>query len=385
MAQIRCENVTKKFGPKTAVNNVSFNCADGEFLTIIGRAGAGKTTILEMIAGIKKPTSGSIFIDDKKVNDVPIQERDVAMVFEGYNLYPHFSVYENIAFPLRSPRNTPRLTFEEEKKRVLQIATFLGIHEYLGRKPQHLSGGQRQRVSLARALVREPQLYLLDEPIAHLDARLKFETQTTLKKLAARLGTTIIYVTHDYREALALSDRLLVLRNGTVEQIGTPEEIYNCPASDFTGRFIGDPPINLIDGAVFSKGGELFFQLIGKKVSIRIPARWREQLDAVTWESDGMRLTRLGIRADRVRLFHSRMSDDSFQGPVFATVREKGRMIITLQIENSLMLAETQDLTFDGNASEYWVELDQDSILLFQKTIDLHSHSSGDSASGRRV
>ncbi len=214
MADVRLENVVKMYGKKAAVRGVSFACKEGEFFSILGPTGAGKTTILKMIAGIENVTSGKIYFGGKVVNELPPQERNVSMAFETYNLYPHMNVYENVAFPLRAPRWRMKLTHEEERKRVEEITGFLGIDKLLDRLPQNLSGGQKQRVSLARALVRRAEVYLLDEPIAHLDAKLKFSTQTLLKEFARRYGSTIIYVTHDFREALALSDRMVILRRG---------------------------------------------------------------------------------------------------------------------------------------------------------------------------
>ncbi|MEJ2170882.1 MAG: ABC transporter ATP-binding protein [Desulfobacterales bacterium] len=269
MAGVRLENVTKKYGQKRAVKDLNLDCREGEFFSIVGPTGAGKTTILSMIAGIEEVTSGRIFFIDQEVSKLPPQERNVSMAFESYNLYPHMKVYDNIAFPLRAPRWNLRLSKQDERTRVEQIASFLGIDELLDRLPQHLSGGQKQRVSLARALVRKPEVYLLDEPIAHLDARLKFSTQTLLKEFATKYRSTIIYVTHDYREALGLSDRIAILNRGQIEQLGPPEEVYNQPATDFVGSLLGEPPMNLVDGAVTAKENQTFFE-VQKGAEIRL-------------------------------------------------------------------------------------------------------------------
>jgi len=259
MAEVRLENVSKLYGKKLAVNNVSFTCKEGKFFSIVGPTGAGKSTILKMIAGVEPVSSGTIYFNNRVVNGLPPQERNVSMAFETYNLYPNLNVYDNIAFPLRAPIRE-KLSKEEEKRKVEEIAGFLGIGELLDRKPQNLSGGQRQRVGLARALVRKPDVYLLDEPIAHLDARLKFSTQTLLKQFANEYKSTIIYVTHDYREALALSDELAVLRKGAIEQVAVPEYVYYTPATDFVGRMMGEPPMNLIDGEIIVQGDRIFFK-----------------------------------------------------------------------------------------------------------------------------
>jgi ABC-type sugar transport system ATPase subunit len=370
MAQIRFEHVIKKFGKKTAVNDVSFSCDNGEFFTIIGQAGAGKSTILNMVAGIVKPTSGDIYIDGTRVNNLPIQDRDIAMAFEGYNLYPHMSVYDNIAFPLRSPRVNPKMSASEEKRRVEEIADFLGIGNYLDRKPEHLSGGQKQRVSLARALIRPAQIYLLDEPIAHLDARLKFETQETLKRLAVKIGATIIYVTHDYREALSLSTRIMVLRGGAIEQIGTPKEVFYQPESDFVGHFIGNPPMNLLDGelAALSDGvrvqvtPDIGFSFTGGKAT---------KIASCAWKKDGKEWVRLGIRSDRIHIAKQPLSSFSAELPVFAIVREAIKSIVTFQLGSSLVQAESEDLTIGNVGTNLWIDFDKEGFSIFRNTIDL--------------
>jgi ABC-type sugar transport system ATPase subunit len=370
MAQIRFEHVTKKFGKKTAVADVSFCCDNGEFFTIIGQSGAGKSTMLNMVAGIVKPTSGSIYIDEKRVNDLPIQDRDIAMAFEGYNLYPHMSVYDNIAFPLRSPRVNPKLLPSEEKRRVEEIADFLGIGNYLDRKPEHLSGGQKQRVSLARALIRPAQIYLLDEPIAHLDARLKFETQETLKKLSVKIGATIIYVTHDYREALSLSNRIMVLRNGAIEQIGTPREVFYQPASDFVGHFIGNPPINLIDGEVFAAGDGVSVQ-VTPAVKFSFTGDKAAKIASCKWKDNSKEMIRLGIRSDRIRIAKKPMSDFSVELSVFAIVREAIKSIVTFQLGSVLIQAESEDLTIGNVGTNLWIDFDRESFSIFRNTIEL--------------
>lgn len=305
MAEVRLENVTKLYGRYMAINNMNFNCKEGEFLSIVGPTGAGKTTTLKMIAGIENVSSGTIYFNERPVNQLAPQERDVAMVFETYNLYPHLTVYDNVAFPLRAPGRKDKVSPEEERRRVTAIADSLGIMGLLDRMPQQLSGGQMQRVSLARALVRKAQVYLLDEPIAHLDARLRFSTQTILKEIAREIGSTTIYVTHDYREALALSDRMAVLRKGTIEQIGTPEEVYDSPATDFVGRFVGEPPINLIDGEVVTKDNKTFLA-VEDGFAVQIPDELVGSMKSLAWEEGGKLMARLGIRCDNIRIAEER-------------------------------------------------------------------------------
>ena len=369
MADVNVVNLTKRYGRHTAVNNISFSCKDGEFFSILGPSGAVKTTTLELLAGIKKPDSGKIFIGNRLVNDLPPQDRDVAMAFEEYSLYPHFSVYENIAFPLRAPSRKERLSSEEERRRVEEITALLGIGDLLQRSPQHLSGGQRQRVSLARAMVRVPKVYLLDEPIAHLDAKLKVSARTTLKKLANKLGVTIIYVTHDYREALGLSDRIMILNQGVSEQIGTPEEAYFSPSSDFVARLIGDPPINLIDGEVVKEEGKTFFK-VQDGLAFAIKDDLVSSMEEVIWEQNGRPKVRIGIRPQHVRLSNKMMSDNSFQLPVYAVEHEADRSIVTFEMEDNLVIAQVEKGSCD-TSEICWLEFEQNHLHFFKKTLAL--------------
>ena len=370
MAEVKLENVTKVYGRKLAINNVSFSCKEGEFFTIIGPAGAGKTTTLKMIAGIEKITSGTIYFNERPVNEMPPQERDVAMAFELYNLYPHFSVYDNIAFPLRAPARGEKLSRKEERQKVEEVADFLGVTELLDRKPVELSGGEKQRVSLGRAMIRKPQVYLLDEPIAHLDARLKFSTQTALKKLASQLGITIIYVTHDYREALALSDRVAVLRKGVIEQIGTPEEVYSAPATDFVGRFIGEPPINLIDGEVVTKDKKTFFKA-GDDFTIQIRDELVGEMEKAVRQEDDKRKVRLGIRCARIKVAKEKISDNSFQLPVYAVIHEARSTLVTFELKDTFLQAKIEATVDYGMSEKVWLDFDQGYLLFFEKTFEI--------------
>jgi multiple sugar transport system ATP-binding protein len=375
VAEVRLENVTKFYRRKHAVKGVSITCKEGEFLSIFGPTGAGKSTILKMIAGIEDVTSGTIYFNGRPVNDLPPQERNVSMAFETYNLYPHLNVYDNIAFPLRAPRWRLNLTHEEERRRVEEIADFLGIGELLERLPQYLSGGQKQRVSLSRALVRKPEVYLLDEPIAHLDARLKFSTQTLLKEFATKYRSTIIYVTHDYREALALSDRIAILRKGVIEQEGRPDEIYYTPASDFVGRLIGEPPMNLLDGEIVErdgktlfKAGESFTMPVGGDLAVRMKKAARQENDKS--------ITRLGIRCEYIKLGRKKISEDSFQLPVYAIVHEAESSIVTFELKDGFFYVRTREEKgySDYSLSEVvWLDFDQGHTYFFPKTMELSS------------
>jgi multiple sugar transport system ATP-binding protein len=242
MTEIRFEKVMKRFGETTVINETTLTIHKGEFFTFVGPSGCGKSTILNMIAGLEEVSSGEILFDGKVVNDLSPRDRDVAMVFQSYALYPHMNVYENIAFPLRM-KKAKRDFVEKEVKRV---ASLLGLHDLLMRRPKELSGGQRQRVALGRAIVRRPKVFLMDEPLSNLDARLRIETRTEIKRLHQELEITTVYVTHDQAEAMGLSDRIAVINQGLIEQCGTPPDVYERPASIFVGSFMGSIPMNLV-------------------------------------------------------------------------------------------------------------------------------------------
>src|ERR1700739_3226704 len=245
MAVVQTRNLTKVFkeGHLGAVNHVSFETREGEFLVFLGPSGSGKTTLLRMIAGLEIPTSGEILIGGQLVNDLSPRDRRIAMVFQSYALYPHLSVYKNIAFPLKAQK-VPK---EQHRKKVEWAAGLLGIGKLLDRKPRELSGGERQRVALARAIVREPAVFLLDEPLSNLDAKLRASAREELERFHRSVGTTSIYVTHDQVEAMAMGDRILVLNKGHVHQLGTPTEVYDDPADTFVATFLGSPPMNLVE------------------------------------------------------------------------------------------------------------------------------------------
>ena len=244
MASLQLKNITKKWDSLIGVENSNLEVKDREFIVFLGPSGCGKTTTMRMIAGLEAPTSGEIYIDDQIVNDLEPKDRDIAMVFQNYGLYPHLSVYENIRFPLKV-RKIDKSTHDEK---VRQAASLVELNDLLDRKPKELSGGQRQRVALARAVVREPKIFLMDEPLSNLDAKLRVSTRAQLKNLQYKLQVTTIYVTHDQIEAMTLADRVVVMSKGKIQQIGTPKEIYNHPINTFVASFIGSPCMNLIKG-----------------------------------------------------------------------------------------------------------------------------------------
>jgi len=249
MAEIRLKNVSKRWGSFVGVDNFNLDIADKEFLVLLGPSGCGKTTTMRMIAGLEDCSEGDIYIGDNRVNDLEPKDRDVAMVFQSYGLYPNMNVYDNIRFPLKV-RKVPT---SEHDTRVMRASAMVELDDFLHRKPAELSGGQRQRVALARAIVREPTVFLMDEPLSNLDAKLRVSTRAQIKNLQHALATTTIYVTHDQIEAMTLADRVVVMNAGLVQQVGTPTDIYDYPANTFVAGFIGSPAMNLMEGQM--KGG----------------------------------------------------------------------------------------------------------------------------------
>jgi len=264
MAQVRLANPSKRFPGVIAVNNVSLEIFDKEFLVLVGPSGCGKTTCLRMIAGLEESSDGEIWIGDRLVNDVSPKDRDIAMVFQNYALYPHMSVYENMAFGLKL-RKVPR---EEIARRVAEAAEMLGIQGLLKRRPKELSGGQRQRVAVGRAIVREPAVFLMDEPLSNLDAKLRIQTRAEIIKLHRRLGITTVYVTHDQVEAMTMGDRIVVMKDGLVEQVDAPLQVYRYPANRFVAGFIGSPPMNFVDAHVESDNGSIYIKAGGFRTKV---------------------------------------------------------------------------------------------------------------------
>jgi multiple sugar transport system ATP-binding protein len=272
MAQVTMRGLNKKYDEVHAVKDVNLDIRDKEFVVLVGPSGCGKTTTLRMVAGLESITSGRVLIDDTVVNDLAPMDRDIAMVFQNYALYPHMSVYDNMAFGLKMRK----FDKPEIQKRVHEAAEILGIHEYLRRKPRQLSGGQRQRVALGRAIVRHPRVFLFDEPLSNLDAKLRVQMRVELKKLHERLGTTAIYVTHDQVEAMTLGDRVVVMRDGWVQQVGDPMELYNEPANRFVAGFIGSPAMNFANVRIAAENGGLW--ALGDGIRLKVPGPLQERV-----------------------------------------------------------------------------------------------------------
>lgn len=292
MADVVLKKVMKIYpGDVKAVDNFNLHIADGEFMVFVGPSGCGKSTTLRMVAGLEEITGGTIDIGGRIVNDVPPKDRDIAMVFQNYALYPHMTVYKNLAFALKL-RKYPK---KEIDQRVRDAAKILGIEELLDRKPKALSGGQRQRVAVGRAIVRQPAAFLFDEPLSNLDAKLRVEMRAELKRLHHRLGTTTIYVTHDQEEAMTLGDRIVVMKDGIIQQVGTPLEVYNTPNNLFVAGFVGTPPMNFIKGTIVAESEVMYFSCGGSRVRL-LPAQ-----AAMVSDSVGNDVT-MGVRPEAMSL-----------------------------------------------------------------------------------
>ncbi len=286
MAEVRIRDLTKSYGAMQVVHGVSVDIQDGQFVVLVGPSGCGKSTLLRMIAGLEGISGGTISIGDRVVNNLPPAERDIAMVFQNYALYPHKTVGANMGFPLKMAR----MDKAEIDRRVNRAAEILGLTPYLGRYPRAMSGGQRQRVAMGRAIVRDPQVFLFDEPLSNLDAKLRVQMRSEIRELHQRLGTTTVYVTHDQIEAMTMADRIVVMRDGRISQVGAPLELYDRPTNTFVAGFIGSPSMNLIDGVV--QGG----RFVARGIDLPLPL--------VSGVAGGRKIT-YGIRPEHLKLAES--------------------------------------------------------------------------------
>ncbi|GBC71624.1 sn-glycerol-3-phosphate import ATP-binding protein UgpC [Candidatus Calditenuaceae archaeon HR02] len=329
MTEVKLDRVCKYFGETKAVDNVDLQVNDGEFMVLLGPSGCGKTTTLRLIAGLEKPTSGLIFFDGEVVNELEPKDRRVAMVFQDYALYPHMKVFDNIALNLQI-RKVPR---DEIRRKVLEVAELLGIKHLLERKPGQLSGGEQQRVALGRAIVREPSVFLMDEPLSNLDAALRARMRGELKKLHERLKTTTIYVTHDQVEAMVMADKIAVMKNGKVQQIGTPNEIYSRPANRFVAEFVGSPKMNIFDaGFVIDKNP----RLAAGSFDIDIPDSLAEVIKQNASTSELL----VGIRPEDILV--STIKREGFIEATTYLIENIGNLsFVTLQIDDVLLVAQT--------------------------------------------
>jgi len=335
MAEVLLNKATKRYGDHVAVNELSLHCKDSEFFFILGPSGAGKTSTLKMIAGLTTVDGGQIRIGNRLVNDLEPGLRNVAMAFETYALYPHLTVFENIAFPLRAPIRAKQFSESDIRARVQRVGEVLRMGELLDRMPTQLSGGQKQRVALGRALIREPDVFLLDEPIAHLDAKLRHHMRAELKSMQRRFGTTSIYTTPDQLEALSMADTIAVINEGVLHQIGPPLEIYNRPADDFVARFVGDPPMNFLSspGRLIAEGDEVSLELDGLRVRVA------PRIQAILAGQSRQEL-RVGVRPSDIRL--ARGQDGAgWSGEVYL-VEQVGRShVFTIKVNRDMLRVKT--------------------------------------------
>jgi len=356
VAGVVFDHVTKQFGNVTAVNDLTLEVRDREFLVLVGPSGCGKSTALRLIAGLEDVTSGDLYIGDRRVNDVPPKDRDIAMVFQSYALYPHMSVYDNMAFGLKL-RKTPKAEID---RRVKEAARMLGIQHLLDRKPKALSGGQRQRVALGRAIVREPQVFLMDEPLSNLDAKLRVQTRAEISKLHQRVQTTTIYVTHDQTEAMTMGDRIAVLRDGVLQQIDTPEVLYDRPANMFVAGFIGSPAMNFFDVRVSMEGDRVF--LNHDAFTVEVPARMK---DAVGRYNN--REIVLGIRPENIEVYPEAPSEDTANIKVDVVEPLGNETILHLLAGDELFVARVHpDMHFQPGQTVA-VKFDTNKIHVFDK------------------
>jgi multiple sugar transport system ATP-binding protein len=329
MAQVLMKELNKKYDEVHAVKDVNLHIRDKEFVVLVGPSGCGKSTTLRMVAGLEEITGGEIQIGDRVVNDLPPKDRDIAMVFQNYALYPHMTVYDNMAFGLKM-RKFPKV---EIQKRVQEAAEILGIQELLRRKPRQLSGGQRQRVAVGRAIVRHPQVFLFDEPLSNLDAKLRVQMRVELKRLHDRLETTAIYVTHDQVEAMTLGDRVVVMKDGWIQQVGEPLELYGQPKNRFVAGFIGSPAMNFIETTVTEANGTLSVESPGMR--IRVPAERARRLAAFKGQS-----VTFGIRPEDVHLATGTDPADLTCDAVVDVVEPLGaEVLLDAKIGNAIIVA----------------------------------------------
>jgi multiple sugar transport system ATP-binding protein len=332
VARVVIRNLNKTFNDVHVVKGVNLEIRDREFVVLVGPSGCGKTTTLRMVAGLESITSGEILIGETIVNDLPPMDRDIAMVFQNYALYPHMSVYNNMAFGLKMRR----FARSDIDRRVREAAEILGIEDYLARKPRQLSGGQRQRVALGRAIVRHPQVFLFDEPLSNLDAMLRVQMRVEIKRIHDRLGTTAIYVTHDQVEAMTLGDRVVVMKDGIVQQVGGPLDLYNEPTNRFVAGFIGSPAMNFATVAIIEEEGAIC--AVGEGIRLNLPLRFSTQLRAYVGEQ-----VTLGIRPEDLRVAPGDNADGlSFRAVVEVVEQLGSQILLDVKVGSSMMVAAVE-------------------------------------------
>ena len=357
MARVRIGNLTKRFGDVIAVNDVSLEAKDQEFLVLLGPSGCGKTTTLRCIAGLETPDEGEVYIGDTLVNDFAPRDRDVAMVFQSYALYPHMKVFDNIAFPLKMHKVPKR----EIRERVRRTAELLRITHLLDRKPKQLSGGEAQRTALGRAIVRDPRVFLMDEPLSNLDAKLRIYMRAELKRLQKDLGVTTIYVTHDQVEAMTMAERIAIMNLGVLQQLASPDKIYDHPQSLFVAGFIGSPPTNFIDCTFMEKNGECFID--AAVFTLPIPDAIK---DAIKQQATSSELI-LGVRPENILVHKRRTPAAHIEAEVYVLEPLGSEIILDMKVGENLIKAKTPP-DFRVNAGDrVLLSFDMNRIHVFDK------------------
>jgi len=364
LAKVTLTNVWKLYGKVEAVIDLSLECKDKEFFCLLGPSGCGKSSTLRMIAGLEEISEGEILIGDNVINEVEPKDRDIAMVFETYALYPHKTVHANMAFPLRVGKR--KYSRSEIEERVRRAAKILEISELLDRHPRQLSGGQRQRVAIGRAIVREPQVFLMDEPISHLDAKLRTHMRGELKHLQKVLESTMIYVTHDQLEAMSMADRIAIMDLGVLQQVGTPDEIFNQPVNQFVAGFVGDPPMNFIDCSLEVSGDS--WQLVNDSMGISLPPDLIDKFKKKNGDPSSRPIeVVLGVRPENFVITSEMAGEECFLGEVYVTEPLGEDMIVDVTIpKNKLKLKTSVDLDISmGN--KVWLEVMKNKMHLFNR------------------
>ena len=365
MAEVNLKDVTKIYdGDVLAVEQADFQIPDESFTVLVGPSGCGKSTILRMIAGLEEITEGDIYIDDERINDTPPKDRDIAMVFQNYALYPHMTVYKNMAFGLKL-RKYPKAEIDE---RVKEAAEILSISHLLNRKPKHLSGGERQRVAVGRAIVRHPKVFLFDEPLSNLDAKLRVQMRMEISRLHDRLNATIVYVTHDQVEAMTMGDQIVVLNEGKIQQIADPGTLYHKPANQFVGGFIGTPPMNFIETDIVSNGGAPTLRFENFKVELN------DHLQSALGQLSGSSVT-LGIRPEDIHVGENGTSNSKFQLASYAENRVETQVelveplgnhaLLYLRTEKSNFVAQSDLINVPQHNAHITVNFNMDKAHLF--------------------
>jgi len=361
MASIRLENLDKRYGKVHAVKEINLEITDGEFIAFLGPSGCGKSSTMRCIAGLEEINGGTIYFNERNVNRIRPRDRGVAMAFETYALYPTLNVYENLAFPLRAAR----MKENEIDKRVRQIADTLEITELLDRMPRGLSSGQQQRVGLARALIKKPEVFVLDEPISHLDTRQRGRMRAYLKRLHIEFGHTMVYVTHDQEEAMAMADRITVMRDGHLIQTGTPEEVYHQPVNIFVAGFIGEPAMNFLDCRLVREADEYHLEAMADaRVRLQIPDR----MDGLARSGDIPNEITLGIRPFYVHPAFQPDQSHTVPASVFVVEPLGDSTVVTVDVADTRMQVVTPPDFTAKNKEKFWLEFDPARILLFDKS-----------------